>query len=61
MAGPVSQWRGERLPKDILQVVGVVRPHPAGVGREEASHAIGLGEKVGVSTTGPFEMIDDVK
>ena len=46
--GPVPQWRAEGLPEHILQLVSVVRSHPAGVGQHQTPQAVGLGEQVGV-------------
>lgn len=46
VARPVAQRSAEGLPKDVLQVVSVVRPHPTGVGRCDAPHTVGLGEEV---------------
>lgn len=49
--GPVGQGDGEGLPKDVLDVVTVVGPHPAGVER----HPRGMGEQVAVGLGTPKE------
>lgn len=43
---PVSQRCGERLPKDILKVIGVVGSHPAGVRFANATQTVGLREHI---------------
>ena len=52
VAGPVAQGCGEGLPEQVLQVVSMVSTHPAGVGTQQASHAVWLREQVGVGTAG---------
>ena len=50
---PVGRGRGEGLPEHVLQVVSVVRPHPAGVGFPWTHHQAGLREQVGEGAAGP--------
>ena len=47
--GPVAQGCGEGLPEDILEVIGVVSPHPLGV----EGHPRRLGEQIGVGVGAP--------
>ena len=47
--GPVAQRSGKGLPKDILEVIRVVGPHPAGVD----GHPRRVGEHVGVGLGAP--------
>lgn len=49
--GPVAQGGGEGLPKDVLDVIRVVSPHPFGVG----GHPRGVGEHVAVGFGTPGE------
>lgn len=42
VARPVAQWCGERLSEDILQVIGMISSHPAGIGPANATHTVGL-------------------
>lgn len=51
LSGPVAQRGGEGLPEDVLEVIGVVGPHPAGVER----HPGGVGEQVAVGLGAPEE------
>lgn len=45
---PVSQRSGEWFSKHILQVVGVVCSHPAGVGFGDTAHSVWLRKDVGI-------------
>lgn len=50
---PVNLGRGEGLPKHILQVIGVVGPHPVVQGSPRTDQQAGLRQQVGVGASRP--------
>lgn len=47
--GPVAQWGGERLSKDVLEIISMVCPHPFWVDR----HPRRVGKQVRIGLGAP--------